>query len=299
MTSEDPAGRDAAARRAEPRSLSARRARAARRRRAQRRVALAVAGAAVHARSRRVGDGEADALPRHARAARHRPRARVDRGGRPVGLDRHRVPAGSPAVDGPLRPGRLRRPAVHGRRGASCSPERGGSTRSSSRASSPSWSGRARRVGWRTSRSWRTSSGSATTPSSGSRTRCAGSTSRSSAGRATPGDATVAALRDVVRDLGKRLVVTFGSQGVLVVDGAAGSERSVAVTPSPVVGHDHRVRRRVHRVSPGGLVAERRPRRGRGTGQGRRGAADGVGQAPARRRVWRAAASPPSEARSR
>ncbi|HET9755275.1 MAG TPA: carbohydrate kinase family protein [Candidatus Limnocylindrales bacterium] len=51
-----------------------------------------------------------------------------------------------------------------------------------------------------------------------------------------PGDATVAALRDVVRDLGKRLVVTFGSQGVLVVDGAAGSERSVAVTPSPVAG---------------------------------------------------------------
>jgi sugar/nucleoside kinase (ribokinase family) len=51
-----------------------------------------------------------------------------------------------------------------------------------------------------------------------------------------PGDATVAELRDVVRDLGKRLVVTFGSQGVLVVDGAAGSERSVAVTPSPVAG---------------------------------------------------------------
>ena len=37
-----------------------------------------------------------------------------------------------------------------------------------------------------------------------------------------PSDATVAALRDVVRDLGKRLVVTFGSQGVLVVDGAMG-----------------------------------------------------------------------------
>ena len=52
--------------------------------------------------------------------------------------------------------------------------------------------------------------------------------------------------------------------------------------------HDHRVRRRVHRVSPGGLVEERRPQRGRGTGQDRRGAADGVGQAPARRRVWRA-----------
>ncbi len=50
------------------------------------------------------------------------------------------------------------------------------------------------------------------------------------------GDATVSALRDVVRDLGKRLVVTFGSKGVLVVDGAAGFERSVAVIPSPVRG---------------------------------------------------------------
>ena len=50
-----------------------------------------------------------------------------------------------------------------------------------------------------------------------------------------PDDGTVSALRDVVRDLGKRLVVTFGSKGVLVVDGATGFERSVAVTPSPVV----------------------------------------------------------------
>jgi sugar/nucleoside kinase (ribokinase family) len=51
-----------------------------------------------------------------------------------------------------------------------------------------------------------------------------------------PGDATVTALRGVVRDLGKRLVVTFGAKGVLVVDGVAGLERSVAVTPSPVAG---------------------------------------------------------------
>jgi len=51
-----------------------------------------------------------------------------------------------------------------------------------------------------------------------------------------PADATVTELRDIVRDLGKRLVVTFGSRGVLVVDGVAGFERSIAVTPAPVVG---------------------------------------------------------------
>jgi len=51
-----------------------------------------------------------------------------------------------------------------------------------------------------------------------------------------PADGTVTELRDIVRDLGKRLVVTFGSRGVLVVDGVAGFERSVAVTPARVVG---------------------------------------------------------------
>jgi sugar/nucleoside kinase (ribokinase family) len=51
-----------------------------------------------------------------------------------------------------------------------------------------------------------------------------------------PDDETVTRLRDVVRDLGKRLVVTFGSKGVLIVDGIAGFERSVAVTPVPVAG---------------------------------------------------------------
>lgn len=51
-----------------------------------------------------------------------------------------------------------------------------------------------------------------------------------------PDDATVTALRDIVRDLGKRLVVTFGSKGVRVVDGAAGIERSVGVTPAQVAG---------------------------------------------------------------
>lgn len=51
-----------------------------------------------------------------------------------------------------------------------------------------------------------------------------------------PDDATVTALRDRVRDLGKRLIVTFGSKGVLIVDGVAGFEQSVAVTPAPVAG---------------------------------------------------------------
>jgi sugar/nucleoside kinase (ribokinase family) len=52
----------------------------------------------------------------------------------------------------------------------------------------------------------------------------------------SPTDATVAGLREVVTDLGKRLVVTFGSQGVLAVDGAAAREWSIPVTPLPVEG---------------------------------------------------------------
>ena len=51
-----------------------------------------------------------------------------------------------------------------------------------------------------------------------------------------PTDPTVDGLRRVVQEHGKRLVVTFGSRGVLIVDGVAGTERSVAVTPVPVVG---------------------------------------------------------------
>jgi sugar/nucleoside kinase (ribokinase family) len=53
----------------------------------------------------------------------------------------------------------------------------------------------------------------------------------------SPGDPEVDALRDVVTGLGKRLVVTFGSQGVLAVDGTAGGRsQSIQVTPVPVVG---------------------------------------------------------------
>jgi sugar/nucleoside kinase (ribokinase family) len=52
-----------------------------------------------------------------------------------------------------------------------------------------------------------------------------------------PEDPTVAGLRRIVTDLGKRLVVTFGSRGVLVVDGATGGEeRFIPVTPVHVAG---------------------------------------------------------------
>ena len=51
-----------------------------------------------------------------------------------------------------------------------------------------------------------------------------------------PSDPTVDGLRRVVLEQAKRLVVTFGSRGVLLVDGPAGTERSVPVTPVPVVG---------------------------------------------------------------
>ena len=52
----------------------------------------------------------------------------------------------------------------------------------------------------------------------------------------TPDDDDVASLRHTVADAGKRLVVTFGSNGVLIVDGAAGSERLLTVQPVPVAG---------------------------------------------------------------
>jgi sugar/nucleoside kinase (ribokinase family) len=50
-------------------------------------------------------------------------------------------------------------------------------------------------------------------------------------------DPMVAGLRRIVTDVGKRLVVTFGSRGVLVVDGPAGGiERFIPVTPVEVTG---------------------------------------------------------------
>ena len=37
-------------------------------------------------------------------------------------------------------------------------------------------------------------------------------------------------------ELGKRLVVTFGSRGILRIDGRAGLERRIVVDPVPVAG---------------------------------------------------------------
>lgn len=52
-----------------------------------------------------------------------------------------------------------------------------------------------------------------------------------------PTDPTVPELAAVVRDLGKRLIVTFGSRGVLVVDGRTGApDAFVEVTPVEVRG---------------------------------------------------------------
>ena len=51
-----------------------------------------------------------------------------------------------------------------------------------------------------------------------------------------PDDGGVAELRRIVEDLGKRLVVTFGSRGVLIVDARAGWDRFVAVESVPVTG---------------------------------------------------------------
>jgi sugar/nucleoside kinase (ribokinase family) len=52
----------------------------------------------------------------------------------------------------------------------------------------------------------------------------------------SPSDDVMAGLRRVVTDLGKRLVVTFGSQGVLAIDGTTRREWSIPVTAVPVVG---------------------------------------------------------------
>jgi sugar/nucleoside kinase (ribokinase family) len=51
-----------------------------------------------------------------------------------------------------------------------------------------------------------------------------------------PEDDAIGGMRRIVSDLGKRLVVTFGSQGVLVVDGPAGGATRIPVTPAPVSG---------------------------------------------------------------
>ncbi len=54
-----------------------------------------------------------------------------------------------------------------------------------------------------------------------------------------PGDPTddvVDGLRHTVVQLGKRLVVTFGSRGVRVIDGRAGLDEWIPVTPVPVTG---------------------------------------------------------------
>ncbi len=51
-----------------------------------------------------------------------------------------------------------------------------------------------------------------------------------------PGDEMVDSLRGIVSQLDKRLVVTFGSRGVLAIDGPAGAEYWVPVTPVPVSG---------------------------------------------------------------
>ena len=52
----------------------------------------------------------------------------------------------------------------------------------------------------------------------------------------SPDDPGVADLRRIVDQLGKRLVMTFGSKGVLVVDAVSGTERLLPVRPVPVAG---------------------------------------------------------------
>jgi sugar/nucleoside kinase (ribokinase family) len=51
-----------------------------------------------------------------------------------------------------------------------------------------------------------------------------------------PGDAAVDELRRIVEGLGKRLIVTFGSRGVLLIDAPAGLDRLLAVQHVPVAG---------------------------------------------------------------
>jgi sugar/nucleoside kinase (ribokinase family) len=52
----------------------------------------------------------------------------------------------------------------------------------------------------------------------------------------SPDDPDVVALRRIVDGLGKRLVVTFGSRGILLFDAVAGLDRRIAVQPVPVAG---------------------------------------------------------------
>ena len=49
-------------------------------------------------------------------------------------------------------------------------------------------------------------------------------------------DPDLAKIRRTVTELGKRLIVTFGSRGILLIDGSADLERRIAVDPVPVAG---------------------------------------------------------------
>ena len=51
-----------------------------------------------------------------------------------------------------------------------------------------------------------------------------------------PDEHGVAALRRITNELGKRLVVTFGSHAIVLIDGRTGVERQIAVDPVPVAG---------------------------------------------------------------
>ena len=52
----------------------------------------------------------------------------------------------------------------------------------------------------------------------------------------SPDDDDVAALRRITNELAKRLVVTFGSRAILLIDGRTGVEHQIAVDPIPVAG---------------------------------------------------------------
>ncbi len=61
--------------------------------------------------------------------------------------------------------------------------------------------------------------------------------SGSSAGQAAPEDTTVRGIVDVARTLGRLVIVTFGSQGVLAADGRPGGvDRFIPVDAVPVAG---------------------------------------------------------------
>ena len=120
----------------------------------------------------RVGDDRPGGVPGVPRPARDRPPGGVARRGRAVVLDRHRDPARPPAVDGQLRRGRLGRLPDDARRAGAGARGARASTSCWSRARSGSWRRLAcRRCPRRPGGHARTSSGSATTRSSGSRGR--------------------------------------------------------------------------------------------------------------------------------